>query len=49
MADPEFDYGLVPMQFEKIIGLLSDTKRLPTWPAITRDLFFPELQQLLAR
>lgn len=46
IADPELDFGLVPMKLDMITGLLFDTKRLPTRPDIDRDVFFPELRQL---
>jgi len=49
VADPEFDYGLIPMQLDKITGLMFDTKRLATRPDIIKDLFFPELQQVTAK
>jgi len=49
VADPEFGYGLVPMQFDKITGLMFDTHRLASRPDIARDVFFPELQAVIAK
>ena len=49
VADPEYDYGLVPMQLDKLTGLMFDTKRLATRPDVARDVFFPELQTLTGK